>query len=93
MAEREIAQSRRTPQDRLDETRASPVMAGLSKIEVASVDYGSEEAAMVRYRADGERRAMALGNRVRPGSTRTASSIRRSCWRIPVAACTFSKAC
>src|SRR5262245_47834732 len=38
-------------------------MANLPQIEVSAVDYGSEEAAMARYRADGERRAAALGNR------------------------------
>ena len=38
-------------------------MASLPRFEVPTVDYGSEEQAMVRYRADGERRAMALGNR------------------------------
>ena len=38
-------------------------MASLPQIEVSAVDYGSEEAAMERYRADGERRAAALGNR------------------------------
>jgi len=31
--------------------------------EVSPVDYGAEEPAMRRYRADGERRALALGNR------------------------------
>ena len=38
-------------------------MANLPLLEVPIVDYGSEEAAMVAYRADGERRAYALGNR------------------------------
>ncbi len=38
-------------------------MVALPRIEVSPVDYGSEEAAMAQYRADGERRAMALGNR------------------------------
>src|SRR3954471_23262059 len=38
-------------------------MASLPQFEVSAVDYGTEEAAMVRYRADGERRAAALGNR------------------------------
>jgi len=38
-------------------------MTQLPHIEVSAVDYGTEEAAMVRYRADGERRAAALGNR------------------------------
>ena len=38
-------------------------MTQLPQIAVSAVDYGSEEAAMVRYRADGERRAAALGNR------------------------------
>jgi hypothetical protein len=38
-------------------------MANLPRIAVPAVDYGSEEAAMVRYRQDGERRALALGNR------------------------------
>ena len=38
-------------------------MTKLQQIEVPRVDYGSEEAAMVRYREDGERRAAALGNR------------------------------
>jgi hypothetical protein len=38
-------------------------MAELPLQHVPIVDYGTEEAAMVRYRADGERRAMALGNR------------------------------
>ena len=38
-------------------------MANLPLIEVSRVDYGSEEAAMIRYREDGTRRAMALGNR------------------------------
>ncbi len=38
-------------------------MAKLQQIEVPRVDYGSEEAAMVRYREEGERRAAALGNR------------------------------
>jgi ectoine hydroxylase-related dioxygenase (phytanoyl-CoA dioxygenase family) len=38
-------------------------MASLPQIEVSRVDYGTEEAAMVRYRAAGERRAAALGNR------------------------------
>jgi hypothetical protein len=38
-------------------------MGKLSLYEVPIVDYGAEEAAMVRYRQDGERRARALGNR------------------------------
>jgi ectoine hydroxylase-related dioxygenase (phytanoyl-CoA dioxygenase family) len=38
-------------------------MANLPQIEVPSVDYGREENAMVRYREEGERRAMTLGNR------------------------------
>jgi hypothetical protein len=38
-------------------------MANLPLIEAPSVDYGSEEGAMVRYREAGERRARALGNR------------------------------
>lgn len=38
-------------------------MTKLQQIEVPRVDYGSEEAAMVRYREDGERRAAALRNR------------------------------
>ena len=38
-------------------------MANLPLIEVSAVDYGSEQVAMVRYREDGTRRAMALGNR------------------------------
>jgi hypothetical protein len=45
-------------------------MASLPRFEVPTVDYGSEEQAMVRYRADGERRATALGNRGPIGSTR-----------------------
>ena len=31
--------------------------------QIAPVDYGPDEAAMVRYRAEGQERAMALGNR------------------------------
>ena len=38
-------------------------MAKLPLKEVAIVDYGPEEAAMVRYRKEGEARAMRLGNR------------------------------
>ncbi len=38
-------------------------MTKLQQIEVPRVDYGTEEAAMKRYREDGERRAAALGNR------------------------------
>ena len=38
-------------------------MARLPLAEVPIVDYGPEQAAMERYRADGERRAAALGNR------------------------------
>ena len=38
-------------------------MSRLPLVEVPIVDYGSEEAAMVRYREAGERRALALGNR------------------------------
>ena len=38
-------------------------MANLPLIEAPEVDYGSEEAAMVRYREEGERRALTLGNR------------------------------
>jgi hypothetical protein len=39
------------------------VMPHLPLVEVPIVGYGSEEAAMVRYRADGESRARRLGNR------------------------------
>ena len=38
-------------------------MARLPLMEARPVDYGDHEAAMVRYRDEGERRAMALGNR------------------------------
>jgi hypothetical protein len=38
-------------------------MGILPLIEVPIVDYGDAEPAMVRYRQDGERRALALGNR------------------------------
>lgn len=38
-------------------------MANLPLVEVPIVDYGTEQAAMVRYRADGERRAAGLANR------------------------------
>ncbi|MDQ1425244.1 MAG: hypothetical protein QOD72_2742 [Acidimicrobiaceae bacterium] len=38
-------------------------MAKLPLVEVPIVDYGEAEPAMARYRADGERRALALGNR------------------------------
>src|SRR5262245_64171421 len=38
-------------------------MSKLPLIDAPSVDYGSEERAMVRYRGEGERRALALGNR------------------------------
>ncbi len=38
-------------------------MANLPLVKVPIVDYGSEQAAMVRYREEGERRAMTLGNR------------------------------
>jgi hypothetical protein len=38
-------------------------MARLPLIDAPRVDYGSEEHAMVRYREEGERRALALGNR------------------------------
>lgn len=38
-------------------------MANLPLIKVPIVDYGPDEEAMVRYRAEGEERAMRLGNR------------------------------
>ena len=38
-------------------------MARLPLVQVPIVDYGADEAAMVRYRREGEERAMALGNR------------------------------
>lgn len=38
-------------------------MGRLGLVEVEIGDYGTEEAAMVRYRAEGEERAAALGNR------------------------------
>src|SRR5262245_38927412 len=38
-------------------------MARLPLIDAPLVDYGSEEPAMVRYREDGTRRALALANR------------------------------
>ncbi len=38
-------------------------MTKLQQIEVPRVDYGPEEAAMARYRKEGEQRAVALGNR------------------------------
>jgi hypothetical protein len=38
-------------------------MAGLPLVEVPAVDYGDDEAAMARYRAEGEARARALDNR------------------------------
>jgi hypothetical protein len=38
-------------------------MANLPLVKVPIVDYGSEQAAMVRYREEGEHRAMTLGNR------------------------------
>jgi hypothetical protein len=38
-------------------------MVNLPLIEASAVDYGQEEAAMARYREDGERRALALANR------------------------------
>src|SRR5438876_5748206 len=38
-------------------------MANLPLIKVPIVDYGPEQAAMVRYRREGEERAMLLGNR------------------------------
>ena len=38
-------------------------MANLPLLKVPIVDYGAEQAAMARYRAEGEERAMRLGNR------------------------------
>ena len=38
-------------------------MANLPLWKVPIVDYGPDEDAMVRYRAEGEKRAFALGNR------------------------------
>jgi hypothetical protein len=38
-------------------------MANLPLIQAPAVDYGQEELAMVRFREEGERRALALGNR------------------------------
>jgi len=38
-------------------------MAKLPLAEVPIVDYGADQAAMERYRRDGEQRAMRLGNR------------------------------
>ena len=38
-------------------------MANLPLIDAPAVDYGSEEPAMARYREEGTRRALALGNR------------------------------
>src|SRR5579872_3184063 len=38
-------------------------MANLPLIKVPIVDYGAEQAAMERYRREGEARAAALGNR------------------------------
>ena len=38
-------------------------MADLPLASASAVDYGSEEQAMARYRAEGTRRALALGNR------------------------------
>jgi hypothetical protein len=38
-------------------------MVGLPLVDVPVVDYGPDEAAMARYRAEGEARARALGNR------------------------------
>ena len=38
-------------------------MANLPLLDVPAADYGEHEPAMVRYRAEGEARAMALGNR------------------------------
>ena len=38
-------------------------MVNLPLPQVAAVDYGSEEAAMVAYRADGTSRALAMDNR------------------------------
>src|SRR5262245_33397497 len=38
-------------------------MSRLPLLEVPIVDYGDDEAAMVRYRAEGEKRAARLGNR------------------------------
>ena len=38
-------------------------MANLPLIDVPIGDYGAEEAAMAHYRAEGEHRALALGNR------------------------------
>ena len=52
-------------------------MANLPRIEVPIVDYGSEEQAMVRYRAEGERRAWRSAIAGRSASTRTATSIPR----------------
>ncbi len=38
-------------------------MPNLPLIEAPPVDYGPHESAMARYREDGTRRALALGNR------------------------------
>src|SRR5262249_47094616 len=47
-----------------DELRAGALeMAKLPLLKVPTVDYGADEPQMVAYRADGERRAMELGNR------------------------------
>ena len=38
-------------------------MANLPLVKVPIVDYGADEPAMVRYRKEGEVRALSLGNR------------------------------